>query len=194
MNERTRPEPGNAGILRVFFALALAPELRDDIADLARHVARKCFGRPVPGDNLHLTLAFIGSVERSRLPAVIAAGSTVQGDAMTISLDRLGGFRRAAVAWIAPSAPPPVLAALAANVTRALADAGIDFDARVFHPHLTIARHCRVAPEAGPAGPWCWRVDDFALFESPVGTGGSRYRALASWPLGSPGSTPGAQA
>lgn len=176
----------------MFFALALARGLRDEVGDLARRVATQCSGRPVPGDDLHLTLAFIGAVERTRLPALMAAGSTVRGDAMTIDLDRLGGFRRAAVAWVGPSAPVPALPVLAADVFRALGEAGIGFDARAFHPHVTIARHCRIAPEAVAVGPWRWRVDRFVLFESPVGIDGSRYRALASWPLGSPASVPAA--
>ncbi|MBS0325015.1 MAG: RNA 2',3'-cyclic phosphodiesterase [Proteobacteria bacterium] len=183
------PKPADASKPRVFFAAALAPPLRDDISGLARRVARQCSGRPVPGDNLHLTLAFIGAIERSRLPAVLAAGSAVRAGATTIDLDRLGGFRRAAVAWVGPSAPVPALDALAADVLRTLGEANIGCDARAFHPHVTIARHCRAMPEAGPAGPWRWRIGEIVLFESPAGTGRSRYRALATWPLGVPGAT-----
>ncbi|MGE5667670.1 MAG: RNA 2',3'-cyclic phosphodiesterase [Betaproteobacteria bacterium] len=183
---------GEEAAIRVFYALVLPPELRPAIGEIARSTARRVHGRPVPPDNLHLTLAFIGEIARSRLPALIDVGAGVRGEAMTLVLDRLGGFRRARVAWIGASRPPQALGAFAAALARALAAAGIECDERPFHPHMTIVRRCRVQPDEQPVGPHAWAIDELVLMQSETGVEGARYRALAKWPLtaGSPPTRP----
>jgi 2'-5' RNA ligase len=174
---------GEESAIRVFYALVLPPELRPAVGDIARRTARRVHGRPVSPENLHLTLAFIGEIARSRLPALIDVAAKLQGEAMTLVLDRLGGFRRAGVAWIGSSRPPHELGVFAAALARALAAAGIECDERPFHPHMTIARRCRVPPDEQAIGPYAWPIDEFILLQSETGTEGARYRALAKWPL-----------
>ena len=174
---------GEESAIRVFYALVLPPELRLPLCDIARGTARRMHGRPVPPENLHLTLAFIGEIVRARVPTLIDVGARLQGEAMTLVLDRLGGFRRAGVAWIGSSRPPPGLGTFAAALARTLLAAGIECDPRPFHPHLTIARRCRVPPDEQAIGPYAWPIDEFTLLQSQTGTEGARYRALAKWPL-----------
>lgn len=174
---------GGEAAIRVFYALVLPPELRPPIGEIARSTARRVHGRPVPAENLHLTLAFIGEIARSRLPALIDVGAAVRGEPITLVLDRLGGFRRAGVAWIGASRPPQALGAFAVALARALAAAGIECDERPFHPHLTIVRHCRQPPDEQPVGPYAWAIDELVLMQSQTGVAGARYGALAKWPL-----------
>ena len=183
---------GEGSAIRVFYALVLPPELRPPVGDIARRTARLVHGRPVPAENLHLTLAFIGEIARSRLPTLIDVGAALHGEAMTLVLDRLGGFRRAGVAWIGTSRPPHALGVFAAALARALAAAGVECDERPFHPHMTIARRCRVQPDEQPIGPYAWAIDEFVLMQSVTGVEGARYRALSKWPLtaGSQPTTP----
>ena len=56
----------DAATLRVFYALVPPPALAIALGDLARDVARRAHGRPVPADNIHLTLAFIGAWPAAR--------------------------------------------------------------------------------------------------------------------------------
>ena len=182
---------GEGSATRVFYALVLSPALRPPLGDIARDTARRVHGRPVPAENLHLTLAFIGEIARSRLPTLIDVGAALQGEAMTLVLDRLGGFRRAGVAWLGASRPPRELGTFAAALVRALAAAGVPCDERPFHPHMTIARRCRVPPDEQPVGPYAWAIDEFALMQSETGTEGARYRSLAKWPLTVPPPPPG---
>ncbi len=174
---------GEASAIRVFYALVLAPELRPPIGDIARDTARRVHGRPVPPENLHLTLAFIGDIARSRLPTLLDVGASLHGEAMSLLLDRLGGFRRAGVAWLGASRPPHELGAFAVALARALAAAGVQCDERPFHPHMTIVRRCRVSPDEQQIGPYAWAIDEFALLQSQSGTEGARYRSLSKWPL-----------
>lgn len=170
-------------MVRVFYALVLPPELRPPIGTIARATARRVHGRPVPAENLHLTLAFIGEIATSRLPTLLEVGAALRGEAMTLVLDRLGGFRQAGVAWLGASRPPQELGTFAAALARALAAAGVRCDERPFHPHMTIVRRCRVPPGEQPIGPYPWAIDEFALLQSQSGTEGARYHSLSKWPL-----------
>ena len=101
------------GTARVFFALVPCAALRDALAELGRARARRLHGRPVPANNIHLTLAFVGAWPRGRLDVLLAAGAALDGEAMRITLDRQGGFRRSGVAWVAPSSAPGPTSAVA---------------------------------------------------------------------------------
>ena len=105
MGSDARCEPA----VRVFFALVPPPALRHALGVLAAGVAQRAHGRAVPGDNLHVTLAFIGAWPVSRLSHWIDVGARCAGAAMHVTLDRLGGFRRAGVAWIGTGTTPPAL-------------------------------------------------------------------------------------
>lgn len=174
---------GEQSTIRVFYAFVLPPQLHPEIGEIARSTARRVRGRPVPADNLHLTLAFIGEIASSQLPTLIDVGAMQHGGAMTLVLDRLGGFKPADVAWLGSSRAPVELGRFAEALARAVVAAGIACDERPFHPHLTIARRCRITPEEQAIGPYSWAIDEFALLRSKVGRAGARYRTLAKWPL-----------
>jgi 2'-5' RNA ligase len=55
----------------------------------------------------------------------------------------------------------------------------------MFRPHLTLARHCARAAHRGAVQPVHWTVERLSLVESTLAPGGSRYREVAGWALGS---------
>lgn len=170
-------------VVRVFFALVPPPALRETLGELARIVARRVHGRPVPADNIHLTLAFIGAWPVTRLGLLHTIGANLDGTAMAVTLDTLGGFRRAGVAWIGASGVPPEMTALATALGTALAAAGIAVDAHPMHPHLTLARKCRGPYPHDGVPPLRWEVDAISLMQSDTRAEGARYATLACWPL-----------
>ena len=170
-------------VARVFFALVAPPSLQHALAELARDMARHAHGRPIPAENVHATLAFVGAWPVSRLPELHAAGAVVRGEPMRIVLDRQGAFRRAGIAWISASEPPPALDALAQSLSERLVAAGVRLEERPFRPHVTLARRCRGPYVAGPIAPLAWDVDALALMQSDTRAEGARYRCLARWAL-----------
>jgi 2'-5' RNA ligase len=94
---------------RLFFALVPPAALQATLARLGRDVAERAHGRAVPADNLHVTVAFVGAWPLSRLSHWTAVGDRCAGEAMRVTLDTLGGFRRAGVAWIGERDPPVAL-------------------------------------------------------------------------------------
>ena len=134
--------------------------------------------RAVPAANYHLTLCFLGAVPVERVSALRDCVAAIPVDPFDLTLDRAGCFPEAAVAWLAPASTPAPLAALRARTAAALRVAGIGFDERDWHPHVTIARRCRAAPAwRGP--PIAWSVDDAVLCRSEGTDAGVRYAVIA---------------
>ena len=139
-------------------------------------------GRVVPADNLHLTLEFLGNVPAAQLARLAAIGAALAWPATLVLLDRLDVWPRARVVVAAPSAPPPALIELQAELRGRLGAAGFRVDAHPFRPHVTLARDAPAAPRATLAPPVAWPLAELALIASQAAPGASRYRPLARWP------------
>ena len=154
-------------------------------------------------DQLHLTLRFIGEVDRHRAEDIAAALGALHAPAITARIAGVGLFdRRGAphMVWagVGPLAP---LAALKRKVDQSLARVGVEAEARAFMPHITLARLNR---SAGPVAPFLTQHSDLAspaflfdhviLYESEMGHGGSRYHPVARYPLDVSGDVPATSA
>lgn len=141
--------------------------------------------RPVPPQNLHLTLAFLGEVDEKHLETLMTQAGFIDAPAFSLRLDQLGYFPRPQVLWIGPRETPLEVIELSrhlASIGRRLA---LHVERREFEAHLTIARRCVTPPPASAAPPdFDLDFDSFALFESQSIRGGVRYRAIGEWPLG----------
>ncbi|MGH8181733.1 MAG: 2'-5' RNA ligase family protein, partial [Steroidobacteraceae bacterium] len=94
-------------------------------------------GRPVPAQNLHVTLAFLGSTPERRLPQLAAiagrAAAPIRGEipspaherpGVELVFEHLEHWRAAHVLCAAPARPPPPVAALARRLQEQLIEAG----------------------------------------------------------------------
>jgi 2'-5' RNA ligase len=144
-------------------------------------------------DQLHLTLRFIGEVDRHVAGDVHAALGAIHQPPFEIALCGIGAFERrgqpdALWAGVAPHEP---LKALHKKVDVALSRVGIAPDERAFLPHITLARLNRasgpvshlVEQSGGLASP-PFTIADFALFESLLTPEGAVYSIVERYPLG----------
>jgi 2'-5' RNA ligase len=168
---------------RLFFALPVDPGVAAALAPLARDVAQQCGGRAVPEANLHATLAFLGAVAQAAMPRLKSIADMLPHAAFEVSLDTLGSFGHAQVAWIGASRMPDAVTQLHAALSAGLAADGFTIDTRPYHLHVTLARHCRRPLPGTAIAPLGWRIDRIVLFESVTAGAGPRYDALATWPL-----------
>ncbi|MCU1763110.1 RNA 2',3'-cyclic phosphodiesterase [Pseudomonas sp. 14P_8.1_Bac3] len=176
MSDETR-EP----VKRLFFALDCPPEQRKAIARW-RNALELRNGRPVPTENFHLTLLFLGAVGVAQIAEICTAAAAVRvpGVPLRVVLDRLDVWRRAGALVLAAEQAPPELLRLVYALEQAMLPFGFEEAPKEFRPHLTLARDYREpVPESTTAPEFFLRADRFALFESHKG----RYRALAEWPL-----------
>ena len=133
-------------------------------------------------EQLHLTLRFIGEVDRHQAEDIAAALGQVHFHRFTLALGGLGQFDREGRAeslWVGVRPHDP-LRALHKKIDHALSRIGVAGQTRAYLPHITIARFGRAAGpvgglprqgggEAGAA----FQVSDFRLYESTLGHGGS---------------------
>jgi 2'-5' RNA ligase len=143
-------------------------------------------------DQLHLTLAFLGEVDRRVEQDLADALASVSLPPFELQIRGVGHFERkgapsALWAGLAPSEP---LARLQQRVVGACRRSGLEPDRNAFRPHVTLARLNRSSP---PAGHWLaahgtlrsepWEVREFVLYESRLSPGGSIYEPLVSFSL-----------
>jgi RNA 2',3'-cyclic 3'-phosphodiesterase len=180
---REESATGSAATIRAFFALTPDQGVRNELAALGRDVARNSRGRAVSPENAHLTLAFLGDVERSRLPALRLVGDQMAHTGFVVEFDSLGAWRASGVAWIAPAKLPPVLVTLHSTLADALILAGFALETRPFRPHVTLARRCLQPLPRTRCTPIRWNVEKLVLVGSELMAEGPVYRDLASWKL-----------
>jgi 2'-5' RNA ligase len=174
--------PAPARTRRLFFALWQDEATRAALHRSTRAMARHSGGKPVPPENFHLTLAFLGSVPEARCPDVLAAGAQLSLPQLTLLLDRFGYFQAPQVLWIGPSVDTEELRAFVGRLWQQLAAAHAPADVRPFHPHVSIARKVSAPPQLAPPRPVSWAVSRFALVESETHPAGARYRVVAEFP------------
>lgn len=180
-------------MIRLFAALRPPPAIRRQLLAATGEVPR---ARWQDDDQLHLTLRFVGEVDRPTAEDLVAALGRVTAPVPTIALAGVGRFDkrgRTDTLW-AGVTPHDALAHLHRKVDQACIRVGLPPDTRAYHPHITLAR----LPRGAEAEPEVlrWLVDHAALssapfplphlvlYQSELGREGATYEAVARWPLG----------
>ena len=175
---------------RLFVAIRPPEQIRDLLIDAMDDSPELGW---VGDDNLHLTLRFIGEVERPLGQDIAAALERVRSPRFELSIAGTGAFERrnGGALWAGVEPREPV-AALAAKVERACQSAGLEPERRAFHPHITLARfNRRSKPLAQPflertralaSEPFA--VTSFTLYESHLSRHGAHYEEVAGYALG----------
>ena len=186
------PDEGSRRV-RAFFALPLTPEAvaacgRAREALRRRSERSQIAVRFLPDDALHLTLCFLGAVERSALPdfvRVLEASARVEP--FSAGFSGLGAFssaKRARVVVAELADAEGRLTALAEAVSRGAEKLGVPLEERAFRPHVTLARlkrpsdvsdwldHASLEPVVASFG-------EVRLYESHLDPSGASYSVLA---------------
>ena len=176
---------------RLFVALRPPPAVR---TRLAATMAGVPGARWQDDAQLHLTVRFVGSVDRRQAEDIAVALAGVAAEAPEVALSGVGRFAhrgRTEALW-AGVAPHDALSALHRKVDHALVRCGLAPERRAYLPHVTLARLGRsasgegverwLAEQAGLASP-AFPLSHLILYESHLGSEGARYAAVARWPL-----------
>ena len=175
---------------RLFVAIRPPQAIRDRLIDAMADSAEL---RWVGDEQMHLTLRFIGEVERPLAEDIAAALSRIRSDPFELGVTGVGIFeqRSGGALWAGVQPKPPVTA-LAAKVERACTAAGLEPERRAFYPHITLARFNRAGATAGRAfldrnralASPAFAVDHFILYESHLSRHGPHYEEVADFALG----------
>jgi 2'-5' RNA ligase len=143
-------------------------------------------------EQLHLTLRFVGEVDRPVADDLAGVLGRVRAAPFEARIKGVGRFeqRRSGALW-AGVEPKEPLVALAAKIERACVAVGLEPEHRAFRPHITLARwkgrrtrevasylerHRGLASDP-------WEVDRFILFESRLSKHGAHYEEVARYAL-----------
>lgn len=184
----TVPAGRGARTLRLFFALWPSESLRTALAAAAAPAVSQVSGQVVPPGNLHVTLAFLGSVPGPALVPLFEVGGQGPWPAVELEFQRLEFWAKPKVLVAMPESIPAAGLAIVERLWTGLERLGYAREARPWRPHLTLARRVRrpppdnlvLAPIARAGDEPSWRL---ALVDSSAHPEGPRYRPLADWPL-----------
>jgi len=176
-------------MIRLFVAIDIPESVRKEVEGLGRSIPN---ARPVPADQLHLTLKFIGEVESSRLLDIKDALEKIVLPKFSLALKGVGTFP--------PRGMPRVLWAgvqhsertmtLRNAIEKSLAAIDIPREKR-YTPHLTLARlknspiHRLQQFLAGNAFLQSeeFTIDSFHLYRSQLSQKGALHFLESSFPL-----------
>lgn len=199
-----------ASPLRTFIAVELPPAVKQQVQATQRRLRqaldREGLGglmRWTFGDNLHLTLRFLGDTsgaQREQLEKALAA-LAVTFPPFQLAVQKLGAFpslRKPNIVWLDFGGDRQVLDPLQLRIEAAAQSLGFDPEDRPFTPHLTIARAqkntasaalarvgelLRVEAAQPPPSASFFRVEQIHLIRSDLLPSGPVYHALASFDL-----------
>lgn len=176
--------------LRLFFGLEIPDSIKQQLLTVQRPIAGARWQR---ADQLHLTLAFLGSVGVQHLAGVRDAARNLPVNPFELSVTGIGCFGHPdhpRNLW-AGVQPVEDLARLQSALNERLVLFGFSQERRTFRPHITLSRFKREragsvadllrAPESLVVGSFL--VNRLSLFESTQGEGGSVYRIVERFPL-----------
>jgi RNA 2',3'-cyclic 3'-phosphodiesterase len=174
---------------RLFVAVRPPEPIRDLLLDAMEETADF---RWQDDEQLHITLRFVGEVDRPVADDLADALGRVRAPKFQLRINGAGRFeQRSSGALWAGIEPKEPLAALAAKVERVCQAVGLEPERRAFHPHITLARwKGRRSREVAAfldrsrglaSDPF--DVDQFILFESRLSKHGAHYEAVAAYPL-----------
>jgi len=177
---------------RLFIGLACPSSERvSELLAVLAAQARQVSGlRPVPEENLHITLRFLGMVDAASIGLLSQAMTRGVASTPGLGLELRGiGFFRTAV-WLGVE-PRAELSRLASRLDQALAMVGVPGDDKPYAPHVTVARlrpgtRLKVSDLQARYGEtdWCrFQANTVNLYESLTLPTGARYRVLATAPL-----------
>lgn len=174
---------------RLFVALRPPEEIRNLLLAAMGGISG---ARWQTGEQIHLTIRFIGEVDRHQAGDIHAALGSIHHMPFEIAISGLGLFDRRGqpeVVW-AGVAPHEPLKTLHKKVDQAIARAGIAPEQRAYLPHITLARLKRssgsvrglIEQSGGLTSP-PFRISSFELYESQLTEDGAVYSVIERYPL-----------
>jgi 2'-5' RNA ligase len=174
---------------RLFVAIRPPEHIRDLLIDAMDDSADF---RWQAEEQLHLTLRFVGEVERPVAEDLADALGRIRGEPFQIRVNGVGRFeqRTSGTLWAAVE-PKASVAALAAKVERACVAVGLEPERRAFHPHITLARWkgrrtrelASFLERTRGLASDPFEANEFTLFESRLSRHGAHYEEVATYPL-----------
>lgn len=173
--------------MRLFLAIAIPQALQQQLKSLQPLAADGV--SLTRSENMHITLAFIGDGDIDQIEKAL---THFNARSLQVQQEGLGIFkgRKRSILW-AGLAPNQQLFYLRENLISRLDRRGIGFDQLEWRPHITLAR-CSTAAHKTLMNAFlkqsinpteAFRVEEFALYNSVIEEGLTRYKVVSRYAL-----------
>ena len=144
--------------------------------------------KEIPAQNFHITLAFIGSIDKTTQTNLQTLISTsikkfAHSGTIELNLDHCGHFKKPKVYYIANSKIPSRLQTLATELKEHILSLGIYQDDRPYLPHISIFRKATYQPQQIEYPSIKIKITSVSLVQSSSTDHGVSYTPIRTWQL-----------
>ena len=132
--------------MRLFISLNFKDEVKDQINEIINRVKSNSIqGKFVNEEHIHLTLEFLGEIEKNRLSLIKEIMDELEFRAFTLSLSKVGYFKRSEgnIYWLGVE-NNDTLFSMQKQLHQSLMDKGFELEDREYKPHITLGRKVRL--------------------------------------------------
>jgi 2'-5' RNA ligase len=135
--------PGDT--MRTFFCLELPESVKEEARSVGQSIDSPAYVKWVSGENLHITLKFLGDIDGGRVEEIRgrAEGVASRAESFEMEIDKLGGFPNSGfpkVIWLGSNSPPESIFKLHKDLDESLFGLGFEKEDRDYVPHVTLGR------------------------------------------------------
>ncbi|GAA4361773.1 RNA 2',3'-cyclic phosphodiesterase [Kangiella marina] len=172
---------------RLFFAVELDQATKNQL-ELLQHGNPVFTGRAVSPHNFHLTLQFLGAVDRQQLHDIAESIDVPSIKPFEISANHYAYYPNTEIGCVEINQGKAQLKNLKSHISRALASGGFRFpkDKHGFRPHITLFRECQPVGDIQQLLSLEFQVERFCLIESVQNEKGVYYEVIEEWPVYQP--------
>ena len=171
---------------RLFFAVELSPQVKTQLLGL-QHRYSDLDARPVPAENFHITLNFLGSVNEKKLELILDHFTDLSLNPFQIKAGPLIYWPKPKI--LAQSIVDTQQQLLLCKKTIDSQLAQIDFfqkEKQTFEPHVTLFRGVEQPPAEFLDCHWQLEVNAVSLMASNNNRNGVFYQTVESWSIQDP--------
>lgn len=176
-------------IMRLFFALPVDIENKLAIEHWRNRVFPRDI-RPIPIDNYHITLNFLGEVKMSALDRLCSEATeairSLAPPPLRINIDQCAYWSGPGILWIGPQLWPEAVDRLQQKLARLAHTIGMKQSKRAYQPHISLFRSKTALPKPLLEPAFSLEANELILYESVQKKQGVQYECVEQWTFGSP--------
>jgi 2'-5' RNA ligase len=138
--------------------------------------------RAVKAINLHVTLLFLGKVDREKEQILREEASKLYAPELTLSFVKLSFWKKPGILCLSSNTNNRDLIKLVEELGRIAKKLAIPIEDRPYKPHVTLIREAKILTVT-EFEPIIWRSNSFCLVESSVNDHQINYNVLERWQL-----------
>jgi len=172
---------------RLFFAIELPQEIKNKL-EIIQQTTPVFSGRAVSPHNFHITLEFLGAIDKNLLHDLADATSIPAIKPFPIAIERYAYYPKTEIGCVEVTQGKQTLKKIKEHINQCLASEGLHFakSKHSFRPHVTLFRDCQPIDAIDQTIDLAFEVESFCLMQSHQNEKGVYYEVIEEWPVYEP--------